>query len=74
MSRALGRLASVFASKFVVMAVDCVSTTGDAPVTVTFSLSDASCSSPLTVAVKPSATRMPSRTSVPNPVSSNVTL
>ena len=46
------------------MAVDDVSTTGDCPVTVTLSDSDATPSSPLTVAVKPRVTRMPSRTSV----------
>ncbi len=55
-SRALGRLWSVLASKFVLMAVDCVSTTGEAPVTVMFSASEATLSSALTVAVNPSAT------------------
>src|SRR5262249_20665074 len=74
MSRALGRLASVRESNVVVIAVDCVSTTGDAPVTVTFSLSDATPSSVLTVAVNPSVTRIPSRTTVENPASSNFTL
>src|SRR5215510_5582249 len=74
MSRALGRLASVRESKVVVIAVDCVSTTGDAPVTVTFSLSDATPSSALTVAVNANVTRIPSRTTVEKPDNSNVRL
>ncbi len=38
--------------------VDCVSTRGDSAVTVTFSLSDASCRSALTVSVCRSASTM----------------
>src|SRR4051812_41758727 len=73
MSRALGRLASVRESKLVVIAVDCVSTTGEAPVTVTFSLNDATGISAFTVAVNASVTRIPSRMTVENPASSNLT-
>ena len=50
--------------------VEVTSTTGDWPVTVTLSAIDASVSSAFTVAVNPRPTRMPSRTTVLNPVSS----
>ena len=56
MSRAPGRLASFSLSKWVVTAVDERSTTGDAPLTVTLSVTAPGLSSALTVAVKPSPT------------------
>jgi hypothetical protein len=51
-----------------------VTTTGDWPVTVTDSCSDATLSSTLTVAVKPRLTRIPSFRCVENPASSNTTV
>ena len=69
-SRALGNEASSLASKLVAVFVDVMSTTGDCPLTVTLSVSDATFNSVLTVAVKPRPTRMPSRTTVENPSSS----
>ena len=45
-------------------------TTGDSPVTVTVSCRLATFMSEFTVAVNPRPTRMPSRTTVPKPVSS----
>jgi hypothetical protein len=48
------------------------STTGDSPLTVTVSWSEATRMSMFTVAVKPSPTRTPSRTIVPKPASSYV--
>ena len=50
-----------------------VSTTGDWPVTVTDSCSDATFSAAFTVAVKPRLTRMPSLRTVENPASSKST-
>ena len=58
----------------VAVLVDVMSTTGDAPLTVTVSVSDATFSSAFTVAVKPRPTRMPSRLTVENPASSYVIL
>ena len=69
-SRALGSAASCSSSKLVAVFVDVTSTTGDCPVTVTVSCSDATFNSVLTVAVNPRPTRMPSRTTVENPPSS----
>jgi hypothetical protein len=56
------------------VAVELTSTTGDSPETVTVSCRVATCSSALMVAVNPSPTRMPSRTTVLNPLSSYVIL
>jgi len=50
--------------------VDDTSTTGDAPLTVTVSWSEATFSSTFTVAVKPTLMLIPSRITVPNPPSS----
>ncbi len=69
-SRALGSEASSFASKFVAVLVDVMSTTGDWPLTVTVSVNDATFNSAFTVAVNPRPTRMPSRLTVENPASS----
>src|SRR4029453_10612834 len=69
-SRALGSDASSFASKFVDVFVDVMSTTGDWPLTVTLSVSDATFISAFTVAVKPRPTRMPSCVTVEKPASS----
>ena len=69
-SRALGRAASCWASKLVDVFVVATSTTGDWPLTVTLSVSDAIFSSALTAAVNPSPTRIPSRTTVEKPASS----
>jgi putative sterol carrier protein len=69
-SRALGNDSSCFASKMVAVFVDDTSTTGDAPLTVTVSCSDATFNSMLTVAVNPTPTLMPSRITVPKPPSS----
>ena len=52
----------------------CVSTIGDRPVTVIVSSSAPTFSSPLTVAVKPAESSMPSRLTVLNPTSVNVTV
>ena len=61
-SRALGSDASSLASKFVAVFVDVMSTTGDAPLTVTLSASAATFTSMFTVAVNPETdVRMPPR-------------
>ena len=72
-SRALGSDSSCLASKIVAVLVDEMSTTGDAPLTVTVSWRDASFRSTLTVAVKPTPMLMPSRMTVPKPPSSYCT-
>ena len=69
-SRALGSDSSCLASKMVAVLVDEMSTTGDAPLTVTVSCSEATFSSTFTVAVKPTPTLIPSRITVPKPPSS----
>src|SRR5882724_1143267 len=69
-SRALGSDSSCLASKIVAVFVDDTSTTGDAPLTVTVSWSDATFSSTLTVAVNPTPMLMPSRITMPKPPSS----
>ena len=69
-SRALGSDASSLASKLVAVFVEVMSTTGDSPLTVTVSVSDATFISAFTVAVKPRPTRMPSREMVLKPDSS----
>ena len=51
---------------------DCMSTTGDAPVTVTDSCSDATCSCPSMVRIWPSPRRMFARLNAWNPESSKV--
>ena len=51
-----------------------VSTIGDSPVTVIVSCSVPTFMSALTLAVKSEVSSMPSRTTVPNPVSVKVTL
>jgi hypothetical protein len=51
----------------------CVSTIGERPVTVIVSSSAPTFNSPLTVAVKPAESSMPSRLTVLNPASVNVT-
>ena len=73
-SREPGRLASFSLSKCVVTSVDERSTTGDAPLTVTLSLTAPGLISALTVAVKPSPTWMPSRTMVAKPANSKVSV
>ena len=60
--------------KFCCTRVDDVSMTGESPVTVTVSWSEATCSSAFTAAVKPIAMTMFSRFSVLKPGSSNVTV
>ncbi len=70
MSRALGIDSSCSSLKFCCTRVAEVSMTGDSPVTVTVSCSAATASSTFTVAVKPSATWIPSRLSVLKPASS----
>src|SRR5258708_3651119 len=72
-SRALGSDSSCLASKMVAVLVDVTSTTGDAPLIVTVSWSEATLSSTFTVAVKPTPTLMPSRITPPNPPSSYCT-
>ena len=62
------------ASKVVPTCVAEVSTTGDCPVTVIDSVSDASFMSAFTVAVKPTLIRMPSLRTVPKPASSKTTV
>ena len=69
-SRALGRAASCCESKLVDVFVVATSTTGDWPLTVTLSVSEAIFSSTFTAAVKPRPTRIPSRTTVEKPASS----
>ena len=64
MSRAFGRLLIISWVKLVWIFVFWVSTTGDAPVTVTVSLSEATWSCTLTVAVKVICTTIWSRTTV----------
>jgi hypothetical protein len=66
-SRAFGRLLIISCVKLVWICVFCVSTTGEAPVTVTVSFSDATWSCTLTVAAKPICTTISSRTTVENP-------
>ena len=73
-SRALGSDASFSWLKLVAVVVEVTSTTGEAPVTVTVSWRLATFSSVLMVAVNPRPTRTPSRTTVPKPASSNVSL
>src|ERR1051325_11705014 len=73
-SRDPGRLASRSVSKCVVTFVDCRSTTGDAPLTVTVSATAPGLISTLSVAPKPSATWMLGRVTLPNPESSHVTV
>jgi hypothetical protein len=51
-----------------------MSTTGVAPLTVIVSATEPGLISALTVAVNPMPTRMPSRSTVPNPASSKVSL
>src|SRR5216683_495101 len=73
-SRAFGSDSSCFASNTVAVRVEDTSTTGDAPLTVTDSCSDATVSSTFTVAVKPTLMLMPARITVPNPESSYCTV
>jgi hypothetical protein len=54
--------------------VDCTSTTGVAPLTVMLSFTDPGLISALTVAMKPTPTRIPSRAIEPKPESSKVSL
>ena len=74
MSRAFGIACSCSSLKFCCTRVEDVSMTGESPVTVTVSCSDATASSTLTLAVKPSEIWMPSRFSVLKPGSSKVTV
>ena len=73
-SRAFGISCSASSLKFCCTRVDEVSMTGESPVTVTVSCSDATASSTLTVAVKPIAISMFSRFSVLKPGSSKVSV
>src|SRR4051812_27283195 len=72
MSRPFGIDCSSVSLKFCCTRVDEVSITGDSPVTVTDSWSEATASSTFTVAVKPSVRTMFSRLRVLNPGSSYV--
>jgi hypothetical protein len=69
-SRAFGIDCSSSSLKFCCTRVADVSMTGDSPVTVTVSCSDATCSSTLMFAVKPRRSSIASRFSVLNPGSS----
>src|SRR6185503_2632617 len=71
-SVAVGTPTSLSVVKSVPTFVLCMSTTGDAPVTVTDSCSDATCSWPSIVRIWPIARMMPGRLNVWNPESSNV--
>ena len=73
-SREPGSSASLWLSSTLLTFVAEMSTTGDAPVTVMLSATAPGFSSALTVAVKPTLTRIPSRVIVPNPDSSKVSL
>ena len=68
--RQLNVSAQAAASKLVDVLVVATSTTGDWPLTVTLSVSEAIFSSTFTAAVKPRPTRIPSRTTVEKPASS----
>ena len=70
MSRAFGSEPSCWASKLVCTRVAVVSMTGDSPLTVTVSCSEATLSSTFTWALKPRVMRMPSRLTAPKPASS----
>ena len=74
MSRAFGSDCSCSSLKFCCVRVVDVSMTGDSPVTVTVSCSDATASSTLSCAVNPRRMSMPSRFSVLKPGSSKVTV
>ena len=69
----LGSVASSSSDRTVWRRVFCASTSGLAPVTVTVSSSAPTRISVLTVAVKPLVNSMPSRLTLLNPVSVNVT-
>jgi len=73
-SREFGISCSASSLKFCCTRVADVSMTGESPVTVTVSCSDATASSTFTAAVKPIAITMFSRFRVVKPGSSNVTV
>ena len=74
MSRALGRESSWLWSKLVCTRVAVASMVGASPVTVSSSSIVLRDSLMFTSAVKPMPMRIPSRTTLPNPASSKVTL
>src|SRR5829696_5307342 len=71
-SVAVGTPTSLSVVKSVPTLLDCMSTTGEAPVTVTDSCSDATCNWPSTVRIWPSPSWMLARLNDWNPDSSNV--
>ena len=71
-SVAVGTPTSLSVVKSVPTFDDCMSTTGEAPVTVTDSCSDATCSWPSMVRIWPRPRMTPARLKVWNPDSSNV--
>ena len=68
MSREFGMSFNISCVMFVWTFVFLTSTTGEAPVTVTVSVTDATASCTGTLAVKPMVMMMPSRLTVPKPV------
>ena len=74
MLRAAGSSSSTARDSTVCLVADCMSTSGDSPVTVIDSSSVPTFSSALIVAVKSVVSTMPSRFTVPKPASANVTV